>query len=97
MRVEGGRPSPQIDDLDPVRHLAHRVVVGDRQRAGLRVVRWTVIAFESSPTASKNRPRGSMLKPRGVFSVGQRPISDSFPVASSIVNPAKVLDLRSLR
>ena len=28
---------PQIDDFDPIRHLAHWVLVGDRQRAGLRV------------------------------------------------------------
>src|ERR1700722_3044051 len=39
----------------------------------------TVIAFDSMPTDSRNLPRGSILKPRGVFSVGHLPIAVSVP------------------
>ena len=86
--MSGVAPDDQlnpIDDLDPVRLLADRILLMFFSSPLSWSIAWTVRPAESIPTASKNLSRGSMLNPRGVFSVGHSPIPVSVPFSGSIL------------
>ena len=79
VRVKHER-SGQLDDLDPVRVLAHRQALGRAERAAARRRSGAADALcDSCPAAIRKRPLGSMAKPRGVFSVGVWPSGCSRP------------------
>src|SRR6266705_3698409 len=48
-----------------------------------------------SPEATRNLPLGSIANPRGCFSVGALERYESFPLAESTLNAARVLEVRS--
>src|SRR6266498_1109047 len=48
-----------------------------------------------SPEATRNLPLGSIANPRGCFSVGALQRYESFPLAESTLNAARVLEVRS--
>lgn len=58
-------------------------------------IAYDAIISDCSPETTTNRPLGSMLKPRGCFSVGVLPTKVSFPLAPSTRKAPMVLEVRS--
>ena len=80
-----GLASDQVDDFDPVRLRAHRVLVDGFECTAALVDGVHRHRRDSMPTDSRNLPRGSIAKPRGTFSVGHLPIAVKVPLSGSIL------------